>query len=806
MSTAKKPLEPMIMPMLPLRGLVMFPNMVLHFDVGRDKSIEALNEVMAKNRKIYLVAQKDVRDDDPDHDKMYHIGVVAEVKQIIKATGSHLRVLVEGLYRAKTLRIVEEEPFLMAEIVELPLKKSRANERDMCNALLRTVKDLFETYCYLSPKMPKEIVLNTISSDDPVYVAEYITSNLPIRIEDKQAVLAHSSVAGRLELLAGFLESENSILELEHNIYDKVKEQIDKNQREYYLREQQKIISSELGEDNETDLDNYLHRIFSLHLGDEAEEKLMNEAHRLSKLPSNSHEGGVIRAYLDACLELPWHKTTKDKIDLAKAEKLLNKEHYGMDKIKDRILELLAVRYLAPDIKGQIICLVGPPGVGKTSIARSIAKSMGRKYVRLSLGGVRDESDIRGHRKTYVGAMPGRIINAIKLAGTKNPLMLLDEVDKLGNDFRGDPSSALLEVLDSEQNMAFRDHYIEIPFDLSEVLFIATANNIGNIPQPLLDRMEVINLTSYTREEKFNIAKKHLAAKQLKKHGLTAKNLKIEDSALYGLIDYYTRESGVRRLEREIGSLCRKSARKIVSEGIDKLTINGDNLEDFLGPKKYRPDVLHLSDEVGVVNGLAWTSVGGEMLEVEVAVMEGTGKLELTGSLGDVMKESAKAAISYIRANADTYGIDRNFYKDKDIHIHVPEGAVPKDGPSAGVTICTALVSALTGIPVRRDVAMTGEISLRGRVMAIGGLKEKTMAAYRIGVKTILIPKDNVSDLFEVDPVVKEAIHFIPAEKIDTVLRTALVHTNFKKVEKPVPMGNIDMIKVAPMAEAAIPQ
>ena len=572
------------------------------------------------------------------------------------------------------------------------------------------------------------------------------------------------------------MESENDILSLEKDIYDRVKESIDKNQREYYLREQMRVIQEELGEsDNPVDeAQQYFEKIDQLALPDEAREKLYKEADRLMKLPSNSHEGGVIRGYLDTCLELPWNKSTKDKIDLQKAEKLLDKEHYGLQRVKERILEVLATRALAPDIKGQIICLVGPPGVGKTSIARSIAKAMGRKYVRISLGGVRDESDIRGHRKTYIGAMPGRIINAIKLAGSNNPLMLLDEVDKMGNDFRGDPSSAMLEVLDSEQNFAFRDHYIEIPFDLSEVFFIATANDLSTIPAPLLDRMDVIELPSYTREEKFQIAKRHLLAKQMKKHGLTAKTFRLADDAIYGLIDFYTRESGVRKLEREIGALCRKADREIVGKGASRVVITGASLYDYLGPKRFRPDEPAERDEIGLVNGLAWTSVGGEMLQVEVAVMEGSGKVELTGSLGDVMKESAKAAISYIRSRAQEYGIDPNFYKNKDIHIHLPEGAVPKDGPSAGVTLTTALVSALTGTPVRRDVAMTGEITLRGRVLAIGGLREKTMAAYRAGIKTVLIPKENLPDLYEVDPVVKEAIRFIPADHVETVLQTAL--------------------------------
>lgn len=781
--------EPIVLPMLAMRGLVLFPKMVLHFEVGREKSIRALHEVMDKDRRIFLVTQKDVRVEDPDERALFNVGVVAEVKQIVKSSsGNNLRVLVEGLYRAKLKHLVETEPFYTAETLEFPLRGVRMSEVTTCDALLRTVKDLFEEYCSLSPKMPKDMVVNTLISEDPHYVAEYIAANIPLRIEEKQEILIATSPVKRLELLAAYLESENDILSLERDIYDRVKESIDKNQREYYLREQMRIIQEELGEsDNPVDeAQQYFEKIDKLSLPQEARDKLYKEADRLMKLPPNSHEGGVIRTYLDTCLELPWNKSTKDKIDLDKAEKLLDREHYGLKKVKERILEVLATRALAPDIKGQIVCLVGPPGVGKTSIARSIAKAMGRNYVRISLGGVRDESDIRGHRKTYIGAMPGRIINAIKLAGSNNPLMLLDEVDKMGNDFRGDPASAMLEVLDSEQNFAFRDHYIEIPFDLSEVFFIATANDLSTIPAPLLDRMDVIELPSYTREEKFQIAKRHLLAKQMKKHGLSAKTFRLTDDAIYGLIDFYTRESGVRKLEREIGSLCRKAAKEIVGKGTARVVISGGKLYDYLGPKRFRPDEPAERDEVGLVNGLAWTSVGGEMLPVEVAIMDGNGKVELTGSLGDVMKESAKAAISYIRSHAKEYGIDPDFYKNKDIHIHLPEGAVPKDGPSAGVTLTTALVSALTGTPVRRDVAMTGEITLRGRVLAIGGLREKTMAAYRAGIKTVLIPKENLPDLYEVDPVVKEAIHFVPADHVETVLQTALCSKEEGKEELPV--------------------
>ena len=775
MGEEKRNLE--TIPMLALRGLVLFPNMVLHFDVGREKSILALNEVMTKSRKLFLVAQKDIRDDDPNPSQLYQVGVVAEVRQIIKTQSDNLRVLVEGLYRAKIVEVSNEDPFFEAVVEQLPLKRGRILKTALSDALMRTVKDLFEEYCYLTPKMPKELMTNVLMTEDPVYLAEYIGGNIPLKVEEKQKILEESSPVKRLEILAKALETENEILSLEHDIHDRVRDQIDKNQREYYLREQLKAISSELGEGENTvdEVEDYQKRITALKLDKESEEKLLKEADRLLKMPSNSHEAGVIRGYLDTILALPWNKYTKDKIDIAKARKLLDKEHYGMAKVKERILEMLAVRKLAPDIKGQIICLVGPPGVGKTSIARSIAKSMGRKYVRMSLGGVRDESDIRGHRKTYIGSMPGRIITSIKQAGSANPLLLLDEVDKLGSDFRGDPSSALLEVLDSEQNYAFRDHFIEVPFDLSQVLFIATANDLDAIPGPLADRMEIIRLSSYTREEKFNIAKNHLLPKQLARHGLKPKQLKIEDDTLYALVDFYTREAGVRTLERNIASLCRKAAKQLVEKNSTRIVIAAAGLEGYLGPKKYHDDFLLKEDQVGITNGLAWTSVGGEMLQVEAAVMEGSGKNLFTGSLGDVMKESVSAAITFIRSRAEQYGVDKDFYKTKDIHIHFPEGAVPKDGPSAGITTCTALVSALSGRPVRHDVAMTGEITLRGRVLPIGGLREKTMAAYKNGIKTVIIPEANRPDLADIDPVVAAAIEFIPVSDMDAVLSVALV-------------------------------
>ncbi len=773
----KKELEIITMPMIAMRGIVLFPNMILHFDVGRRKSIAAVEEVMKGNRMIFLASQINVEEDEIKTDNINKVGVVAEVRQVLKSKGDTIRVLVEGKYRAKLLDVIDDGLFLVANTQEFPLKELRPKRSVLCDALMRTVKDLFNEYTYLVPKMPKELIVKAFGMDDPAQFGEFLAGNLNIDNEDKQAILEESNYVKRLEMLAGVLENENNILGVEKDIYEKVKEQIDQNQREYYLREQLKAITEELGEGEniQDEADAYRMKIEAAGVEGEVKQKLLDEVSRLYKMPFNSQEASVIRGYLDTCLALPWNAKTEEKIDIEKAKKQLDKNHYGLEKVKERILELLAVRKLQPDIKGQIICLVGPPGVGKTSIAKDIAAAMGRKYTRISLGGMKDESDIRGHRKTYIGAMPGRIMNAVKLAGSKNALILLDEIDKMGNDFRGDPASAMLEVLDPEQNYAFRDHFIEVPFDLSDILFITTANDASTIPGPLYDRMEVIELSSYTREEKFQIAKKHLVKKEMKRHGLTAKTLRITDDALYAIADYYTREAGVRNFERIIGSLCRKAAKKIVGGETEKVVINGNNITEFLGVKKFRPETIEKSDAVGLVNGLAWTSVGGDMLQVEVAILDGNGKIELTGNLGDVMKESARTAISYVRSCTEKYGIEHDFYKTKDIHIHVPEGAVPKDGPSAGVTLTTAIVSALSGIPVRRDVAMTGEVTLRGRVLAIGGLREKTMAAYRAGVRTVLIPEENLPDLEEVDPVVKAAINFVPASEVETVLETALV-------------------------------
>ncbi len=791
----KENLEQKTLPMIAMRGLVLFPNMILHFDVGRKKSVAALEEAMKGDRTVFLTSQKNVEEEEIVPEKLHKVGVVAEVRQVLKTEGSTVRILVEGKYRAKLTEIVSEDPYLVATVEEFPLKVLKPQKSVLCTALMRTVKDLFNEYTYLVPKMPKELIVKAYTMEDPAALGEFLTGNLNLDTEDKQAILEESNYVKRLEILASVLENEINILSVEHDIFERVKDQVDQNQREYYLREQLKAITDELGdgENVQEESDVYRQKIEALHLEGEVYDKLMEETDRLFKMPPNSHESSVIRTYLDTCLALPWNKSTVEKIDLEKAKKQLDKNHYGLEKVKDRILELLAVRKLAPDIKGQILCFVGPPGVGKTSIAKDIAIAMGRKYTRISLGGMKDESDIRGHRKTYIGAMPGRIMNAVKLAGSKNALILLDEIDKMGNDFHGDPASAMLEVLDPEQNIAFRDHFIEVPFDLSNILFITTANDMSTIPEPLLDRMEVIELSSYTREEKFHIAKNHLIKKEMKRHGLTAKDFKLTDDAIYSLLDFYTREAGVRSLERTIGSLCRKAAKKIVSGESTKVVIGEDNVKEYLGVKKFHPETIQKDNAIGLVNGLAWTSVGGDMLQVEAAILDGSGKIELTGNLGDVMKESAKTAISYVRSCTEKYGIEHDFYKTKDIHIHVPEGAVPKDGPSAGVTLCTAIVSALPGLPVRHEVAMTGEITLRGRVLAIGGLKEKTMAAYRAGVKTVIIPSDNLPDLEEIDETVRKNLTFIPASEIETVLDAALVRPTEPLISHEIPYISPEM-------------
>lgn len=761
-----------------MRGLVAFPKMIMHFDVSREKSVRAIERAVKEGGKIFLITQHEVYVENPKASDLYKVGVVAEIKQVLKLPDNAMKVLVEGVYKANLIRLIDDGDSLRAEIKRSPAYSRAKYDEVEAEAIMRSVKDIFERYSTFFPKMPRELLASVMTQDSPIKLFETVTFNCGLNYRDKQTLLEESNIINKLSVLYACLTSEVEILELENLINEQTKNSIDKGQREYYLREQLRVIQEQLGEDDGEDAFNYINDIMSLKLDDKSKEKLLKEADKLTKLPPASQEAFVIKNYLDTVLDLPWGKYSKAKLSIEKAEAVLEKDHYGLKKVKERILEFLAVHMLNPEIKGQIICLAGPPGIGKTSIAKSIAKAMGRKYARVSLGGVRDEADIRGHRKTYVGAMPGRIITALQQAGTANPLILFDEIDKLCSDIKGDPSSAMLEVLDGEQNNAFRDHYIEVPFDLSKAVFITTANNVSAIPAPLLDRMEVIELPSYTAEEKFHIAKEHLIPKQLKEHGLKASQLKIADDAIHDVIGYYTKEAGVRSLERCIASLCRKAAKKIASGEAKRISVKSKDLETLLGVRKYLEDISSKENQVGVVNGLAWTSVGGVLMPLEVLVLKGSGKIEVTGSLGDVMKESSKIAVSYVRGIAEKYGINPDFYKENDLHIHAPEGAVPKDGPSAGVTMTTALVSALSGLPVRADVAMTGEITLHGKVLPIGGLREKTMAAYKSGIKTVIIPAANKPDLEEVDDVVKDAIEFVYAEKMTDVLDTALINND----------------------------
>ena len=771
------------LPTIALRGLVVFPNNLVHFEVGREKSIAAVEWAMANNSNVFLVAQKSMDTTDPAQADLFAYGVVAEVKQVLRVSEDLVKVLVEGKYRAKITELDASGDFLLSEVRPAPVRAGKSEDEVETEALLRALKAGFDEYLGMNPRLGKDVVFAIVSSDDPAFLSEYMPANLLFRYEDKQAVMDEGTLNGRLKKLIEMLRRECQVMKIEKEIAEKVNESMDKNQRDYYLHEQLHIISDELGEGDDThaEADEYRRRITELHLAEDSEKKLLKEVDRLSKMQGSNQEATVIRTYLDTCLDLPWNTFTVDDLDIARAQQILDRDHYGLKKVKDRILETLAVRKLAPDVKAQIICLVGPPGVGKTSIARSIAESLGRKYVRISLGGVRDEAEIRGHRRTYIGAMPGKIINAMITAKSANPLMLLDEIDKLAGDFRGDPAAALLEALDPEQNSTFNDHFIDIPFDLSHVLFITTANDLGSIPGPLRDRMDVIELPSYTRVEKYNIARKHLLPKQLKACGLTGK-VTLNQSALYGIIDGYTREAGVRNLERTITSVLRKCARKIASGEVESVSVTGTMLEQLLGPRFVKPDFLNRTNMVGVANGLAWTSVGGETLPIEVQVIpEGSGKITVTGSLGDVMKESAQLAVTWVRVHADEYGIDPEKLKKCDLHIHAPEGAVPKDGPSAGVTLTTALVSCLSGIPVRGDVAMTGEITLHGNVLPIGGLREKSMAAYREGMKTVLIPKDNEPDLYDVDEEVKKNLTFLPMQNLSQVLAAALLKPKASK-------------------------
>ena len=789
------------LPTIALRGLVVFPNNLVHFEVGREKSIAAVEWAMANNSNVFLVAQKSMDTTEPQQADLFSYGVVAEVKQVLRVSGDLVKVLVEGKYRAKLSVLDASGDFLLSEVRPAPVRAGKADDAVETEALLRALKAGFDEYLGMNPRLGKDVVFAIVSSDDPAFLSEYMPANLLFRYEDKQAVMDEGTLNGRLKKLIEMLRRECQVMKIEKEIAEKVNESMDKNQRDYYLHEQLHIISDELGEGDDThaEADEYRRRITELHLAEDSEKKLLKEVDRLAKMQGSNQEATVIRTYLDTCLDLPWNTFTVDDLDISRAQQILDRDHYGLKKVKDRILETLAVRKLAPDVKAQIICLVGPPGVGKTSIARSIAESLGRKYVRISLGGVRDEAEIRGHRRTYIGAMPGKIITAMISAKSANPLMLLDEIDKLAGDFRGDPAAALLEALDPEQNSTFNDHFIDIPFDLSHVLFITTANDLGSIPGPLRDRMDVIELPSYTRVEKYNIARKHLLPKQLKACGLTGK-VTMNQSALYGIIDGYTREAGVRNLERTITSVLRKCARKIASGEVESVAVTAAMLEELLGPRIVKPDFLNRTNAVGIANGLAWTSVGGETLPIEVQVMDnGTGKITVTGSLGDVMKESAQLAVTWVRVHAEEYGIDPERLKKCDLHIHAPEGAVPKDGPSAGVTLTTALVSCLSGVPVRGDVAMTGEITLHGNVLPIGGLREKSMAAYREGMKTVLIPKDNEPDLYEVDDEVKKNLTFLPMQSLTQVLNAALLkpnaaksaagrtHTKKKAAEKHIP-------------------
>ncbi len=763
-------------PVLPLRGLVIFPGSILHFDISRNQSTRALVVAMKGDKQlVFITAQKDPFNEEPKKNDLFSVGVVARILQMVRLSENIIRVVVKGMYRAEMVGVRERSGYIIADTRECDIIHPSSDTKK--DAMINVVREIFDEYLMFNNRITNDIVMTVHETKDEGTLADYIADNMIRDYEKKQEILETLDEDERMEKIIAMFRYETDILAIEERLSEKTKNGLDNNQKEYYLREKLKVIREELGETDDIteEIVEYQEKIENLKTTDENKSVLLKEVSRLEKMFGNSAEANVVRNYLDACIELPWGIYTKEKNDIKRIASVLDKNHYGLKKVKENVIEALAVRKLNPSINGQIICLAGPPGVGKTSIARSIADATGRNYERIALGGVHDEAEIRGHRRTYIGAMMGRIMNAVKLAGSANPLILLDEVDKLGSDFRGDPTSALLEVLDGEQNSTFYDHYIDMPFDLSKVMFITTANDYTAIPAPLLDRMDIIHIDSYTREEKFNIAKIHLISKQLKRHGLTSRQFKISDDVIYDIIDSYTRESGVRSLERSVSKMMNKAAVKIVSGEQRSVRISMDNIESYLGSRKFKNDTMNRSDEVGIATGLAWTAVGGETLPVEAAVMKGTGKIELTGSLGDVMKESAHAAYTCVRTMADRLSIESDFYKDKDIHIHVPEGAVPKDGPSAGITLATAITSALTGIPVRKDVAMTGEITIRGRVLPIGGLKEKTMAAYRLGIKTIIIPKDNESDLDEVDEVVKKSINFVMADNINTVLDTALV-------------------------------
>jgi ATP-dependent Lon protease len=773
------------LPMLPLRGLTIFPYMVLHFDVGRTRSIAALEEAMVNNQEIFLVTQQDIKVDEPEKEDIFEVGTISKIKQLLKLPGETIRVLVEGLERGRILEYTKEEPYFEVNL-STPRQYDEAELELQIEAISRNVLSSFEEYVKLSNKISPETLLTVHNLEDPGSLADIIAANVLVRIEDKQKVLEAFHPVERLETLYDILIREIEILEIENKINRRVKKQVDKVQREYYLREQLKAIQKELGESEGVagEIEAYEEKIEKANLPEEANEKAVRELNRLSKMGAGSAEGSVIRTYLDWILDLPWNMETEDSLDLKKAARILDEDHYGLEKVKERVIEYLAVRQLTKNMKGPILCFVGPPGVGKTSIAKSIARSLNRRFVRMSVGGVRDEAEIRGHRRTYVGAIPGRIIASIKQAGSKNPVFLLDEIDKMSNDFRGDPASAMLEVLDAEQNFAFRDHYLELAFDLSKVMFLTTANTLDTIPRPLLDRMEVIQISGYTEEEKRNIASRYLIPKQMKEHGIPEKGLVLSDATIGDIINYYTREAGVRNLERQIAAICRKAARRILESGKSGVRVTGSNLKKYLGAPRFHYDKVKDNNETGIVTGLAWTSVGGDTLSIEVTPMPGTGKLVLTGQLGDVMKESARAGFSYIRSRAKEFGLNDDFHEKLDIHIHIPEGAIPKDGPSAGITMTTAVISALTGIPARGDVAMTGEITLRGRILPIGGLKEKILAAHRAGIRKVLIPNENSRDLDEIGEVVKKKVNIVLVETMDDVLAHSLV-----RMPKPVSGG-----------------
>ena len=766
----------MKMPAVALRGMVILPGMVAHFDVSRAKSIKAVEEAMMDEQKIFLVAQKDVEQENPDIEDLFKIGIIAEVKQVIKLQNNIVRILVEGKERAELSAFLENPDYLLAEIIRFDEEVDDGLPEEAKEAMLRSIQETFGKYVVVNPKMGKELQRQLSEITDLEKLMNQLANSLPVHFEEKQKILDAVSMTERYEVLMALLLKEIEIIAIKNDFQAKVKAHVDKNQKEYLLREQMKVIREELGEDNtESDADHFMDALGKIKADKEVKEKIKKEIDRFKNISSSSSESAVARGYIETLLEIPWNKTSRDNKDLKNAEQILNADHYGLEKVKERMLEFLAVRNLTSKGESPIICLVGPPGTGKTSIARSVAKALDKKYVRISLGGVRDEAEIRGHRRTYVGAMPGRIVNGLRSAGVKNPLMLLDEIDKMSSDYKGDTASALLEVLDAEQNKKFRDHYVEIPIDLSEVLFIATANSVQDIPRPLLDRMELIEVTSYTENEKLHIAKEHLLAKQMERNGIRPEQLAITDKAMAKIISGYTREAGVRNLERKLGEICRKAARPLYEGEKEKIKVTEQNLEKFLGKEKYSFDKKNDTDEVGIVRGLAWTSVGGDTLEIEVNIMPGKGEFQLTGQLGDVMKESAQAGISYIRSVSEEYHIPKKFFQENDIHIHIPEGAVPKDGPSAGITMATAMLSAITKTPVRADVAMTGEITLRGRVLPIGGLKEKTLAAKNAGIKTICVPKKNEKDIDEISPEIKKGLKIVFVEQMKDVLDVAFV-------------------------------